>query len=114
MNWSIKNFGIFTFLQIIYIIPIFAMIRQLGPSTFFVIFTSGESKQIDLKKTFHELKKFHYKDIKDNKFEDEDIFKLVRGDHVTCARYYNHRMKCFRKLLSSTNTLFGQVEDIFL
>ncbi len=59
------------------------------------------------------MKKSHYKDIKDIKFEDEDIFKLVRGDHVTCARYYNHKMKCLCKLLSLTNTLFGQVEDIF-
>jgi hypothetical protein len=78
-----------------------------------VTFTSAKSKWIDLLKTFHELKKSHYKDIKDTKFEKEDIFKLVRGNHVICARYYNHIMKCLPKLLSSTNTLFGQVEDIF-
>jgi hypothetical protein len=32
-------------------------------------------------KKIHELKKSHYKNNKNTTFEDEDIFKLVRGDH---------------------------------
>jgi hypothetical protein len=32
-------------------------------------------------KKIHELKKSDYKDIKNTTFENEDIFKLVKGDH---------------------------------
>jgi hypothetical protein len=66
------------------------MICQLGPPTFFVIFTSVENKWIDLLKTFHELKKFHNTNKKDIKFDDKNISELIKGYPITCAQYYDH------------------------
>ncbi len=42
-----------------------------------------------------------------------DIYELVRGDLITCAWYYDHKMKCFHKLWQSIDTLFGQLQDYF-
>ncbi len=41
------------------------------------------------------------------------IKELVRNDHVTCARYYEHKMNSFHKLIRNTNLIFGKVKDYF-
>jgi len=87
----------------------------LHPQGFLSLSQSVESKWIYLVETFRELKKFH--DINNTNIQDEDenILEPIKGDLVTFALYYDHRMKCFHKLLQSTNTLFGQVQNyIFL
>jgi hypothetical protein len=90
---------------------------SIAPPRFFVTFTSAERKWIYLVETFHELKKIHDININNTNIqhEDENILELVKGDLVTFALYNDHKMKCFHKLLQSTNTLFGQVKNyIFL
>ncbi len=75
---------------------VFAMIRQLGPPTFFVTFTSAESKWPPLLKCLYDL---NYKKLALNvsfdKLESKHIVDLIRCDLVTCACYYHHRMNSF-------------------
>jgi hypothetical protein len=94
---------------------VFAMIRQLGPPTFFVTFTTGVNNWPELVQTLEDLYLCHnHNDVKISKdVERPKISELVRMDPVTCARYYDKRMSWFRKLLKKCNSLFGQLEDYF-
>jgi len=89
------------------------MIHQFAPPRLFVTFTSAESIWIYLVVTFRELKKFHDINNTNIQHEDENILEPIKGYLVTFALYYDHRMKCFHKLLQSTNTLFGQAKVYF-
>jgi hypothetical protein len=93
---------------------LFAMIRQLGPPTFFVTLTSAEKLWEPLIKALHSL---HSKRLNmlDN-FEDlqpTHIAELICTDPITCARYYDHRTSEFRKLIMKDSTFFGEVQDFF-
>jgi hypothetical protein len=92
---------------------VLAMIRQLGPLTFFMTFTSVNNWPI-LVKT---LKKLYDQYIDENLGIKRDallnIRELVRNDLVTCARYYEHRMNNFCKLIQNINLIFGKVKDYF-
>jgi hypothetical protein len=104
-----KKLNVFVLFQIIYttLKNKIAMICQFAPPRLFVIFTSVESKWIYLVETFRELNNFHDINNTNIQHEDENILEPIKGDLVTFAPYYDHRMKCFHKLLQSTNTLFG-------
>jgi hypothetical protein len=39
--------------------------------------------------------------------------EFVRNDHVTCARYCEHRINSFHKLIQNTNIIFSKVKDYF-
>ena len=68
------------------------MIRQLGPPTFFITFTSVEHRWSPLVTTLSKL----YNNRKNRKhietIEECDIDYLVRKDPVTCTLYYRHRI----------------------
>jgi hypothetical protein len=75
---------------------LFAMIKQLGPPTFFVTLTSAENLWEPLIKALHSL---HSKrlNMPDN-FEDlqpTHIAELICTNPITCARYYDHRTSEF-------------------
>jgi len=65
---------------------VFVMIRQLGPSTFFVTFTGVESKWLPLLKCLYDLnsKKIRF-NIPFVKLELEHVVDLIRCDPITCA-----------------------------
>jgi hypothetical protein len=70
---------------------VFAMIRQLGPPTFFVTFTTGVNNWPELVQTLEDLCVCHnHNDVKISKdVERPKISELVRMDPVTCTRYYD-------------------------
>ncbi|XP_059070801.1 uncharacterized protein LOC131860407 [Cryptomeria japonica] len=95
---------------------VFAMIRQLGPPTFFLTFTSAEQNWEPLMTTLQQLHDLHYSKVD----EQRDItqignhkFQLIKKDPVTCARYYRHRINAMKKLILSDNSFFGDISDYF-
>ena len=45
-----------------------------------------------------------------NKFEEENIESLTRQNHITCSRYYKHRMETMQALILN-NFNFIDIED---
>ncbi len=78
---------------------LFAIIQQLGPPTFFVIFISIENLWDFFIKTLHTLCvwKLNPPNIIEN-LQFVHITKLIRIDPLTCVRYYNHRTSYFTNL----------------
>jgi hypothetical protein len=75
------------------------MIKQLGPPTCFVKFTTCVNNWPILVKT---LKYLHIQHVQNFNIEIEDLPNIkdfVKNDLVTCVRYYEHRMNSFQKLL---------------
>jgi hypothetical protein len=79
-----------------------SMIRQLGPPTFFVTFTTGVNNWPELVQMLEDLYVGHnYNNVQISKdVERPKIYELVQMDPVTCARYYDKQMCWFRKLLT--------------
>jgi hypothetical protein len=94
---------------------LFAMIWQLGPQMFFVIFTSIERLWDLFIKALHTL---HISKLNLlNKIEhllSIYIGKLIWFDLITCARYYDHRTFYFRKLITKYHYLFGYISDFLI
>jgi hypothetical protein len=82
------------------------MIRQLGLLTFFVTFTSIERLWDSLIKTLHTLHASRFK-IKD--LQSIHITKLIQIDHVTCVRYYDHRISCFCKFIMKDHYIYTYI-----
>jgi len=79
---------------------VFAMTKQLGPSTIFVIFTTGVNNWPILIKTLKELyDDYICKNVGLKNDESLDIKELVRNDPITCPCCYEHKMNNFRKLI---------------
>jgi hypothetical protein len=92
---------------------IFTMIRQLGPPTFFVTFTSAEHQWTPLVSTLIELYTNRGKQKYTQTLEDIDIDYLIRKDPVTCTRYYRHRINALKHLICHDETFFGKVVDYY-
>ena len=92
---------------------IFAMIRQLGPPTFFVTFTSAEHRWKPLVDTLVTL--FRNKENKNaiDILEDDDIDYLIRKYPVTCSQYYRHRINAIKRLISQDTTFFGKISNYY-
>jgi len=67
---------------------VFVMIRQLGPPTFFVTFTSVESKWLPLLKCLYDLnsKKLGLS-IPYDKLKPKDVVDLIQCDHNSVRTY---------------------------
>jgi hypothetical protein len=90
------------------------MIRQLGPLTFFVTFTTSVNNWPILSNTLKELYEKHVTTNQTNNNVNYTLsIREVRNDHVTCTHYYEHRMNRFHILLKTTNMLFGKINDFF-
>jgi hypothetical protein len=90
------------------------MIRQLSPPTFFVTFATYVKNWLIPIKT---LKKLYDQYIGENlgikKDDSLSIRELVRIDPITCARYYEHKMNNFHKLIQNIDLIFSKVKDYF-
>jgi hypothetical protein len=90
------------------------MIRQLGPLTFFVTFTTSVNNWPMHSNTLKELYEKHVTTNQTNNNVNYTLsIREVRNDHVTCTHYYEHRMNRFHILLKTTNMLFGKINDFF-
>ncbi len=79
---------------------VFVMIKQLGLPMFFMMFTIGVNNWPILVKILKELfDQCIGENVKMKKIDSLSIMELVRNDHVTCARYYEHRINSFHKLI---------------
>ena len=95
---------------------VLAMIRQLGPPTFFVTFTSAEQNWDPLLSALEQLDNAHRSKIEHQQVYESkgDKFNLIKKDPVTCARYYRHRIDAMKKLILTDESFFGNVVDYFL
>ena len=85
------------------------MIRQLGPPTIFVSFSSAEHHWQPL---VNALKQIRRKKIENEVLNDE-INSLIRNDLVTCARYYRNRINDLRQLTSHDDKYYGYIKYYF-
>jgi hypothetical protein len=90
------------------------MIRQLGPLTFFVTFTTCINNWLGLIEMFKLLYNKHYNKINEINNNIPNIEELIKNDPITCARYYEHRMNALQKLLKNTNIIFGKIKYFLL
>ena len=93
---------------------LFAMIRQLGPPTFFIILTSAERLWTPLIEALYKLNATRLNLPDFNSLESVHIVELIRSNPMTCALYYNHRTKAFRELLQKESSILGEVLDFFV
>jgi hypothetical protein len=89
------------------------MIKQLGPPTFFITFTSVEHQWHPMVFTLTYL----YKNRGNGKhiatLEAKDIDYLIRKDPITCSCYHRHRINSLKKLICHDETFFGKVSDYY-
>lgn len=76
---------------------IFSMIRQQGPPTFFITFTSVEHQWTPFLNTLTKLHSKRKKRKHIETIEDYNIDYLIRNNPVTCTRYYRHRISPLKK-----------------
>jgi hypothetical protein len=93
---------------------VFAMNWQLGLPTFFVTFTSVESKWISLLKCLYDLnsKKLGL-NIPFDKLKPKHVADFISCDPITCARYYDNHMKSFCTLCMKDSSIFGHILNSF-
>lgn len=94
---------------------IFAMIRQLGPASFFCSFSSAETQWIYLLRILGKL--VDNKEYADNELENfnwEEKSRLIQSDSVTCARHFDYQIDQFiQNFLLSTAAPLGKIADWF-
>jgi hypothetical protein len=69
------------------------MIKQLGPPMFFITFIIGINNWSSLIEMLKLLYNKHYNKINEISNNIPNIKELIRNDHVTCARHYEHILK---------------------
>jgi ABC-type uncharacterized transport system YnjBCD ATPase subunit len=87
------------------------MIRQLGPPTFFITFTSVEHCWDPLVVVVSDLHRNRKRKKETDTLENNDIDYLIRKDPVTCTRCYRHRINALRQLICHDETFFGKISD---
>ena len=94
---------------------LFAMIRQLGPATFFCSFSAAETKWKHLLRILGKLiDKKEYSDEELDNLTWEEKTRLIQSDPVTCARHFDYQFQqFFIKFLSSNLSPLGKIEDWF-
>ncbi len=94
---------------------LFAMIRQLSFPTFFVTFTFAKrlwDPFIKVLQTLH-ASRLSFPNIMED-LQSVHITKLIWIDPITCAKYYDHKISCFHKLITKDHYLFWYISDFFL
>jgi hypothetical protein len=89
------------------------MIRQLGPPTFFITFTSAEHCWDPLVAIVSDLHSNRKHKKKKDTLENNDIDYLIRKYPVTCTRYYRHRINSLRQLICHDETFFKKISNNF-
>ena len=94
---------------------LFAMIRQLGPATFFMSLSAAETKWTHLLKILGKaVDKVDYtdEDIKIMRWEEK--CRLVQSDPITCARHFDYMLRTLiSKFLKSPEAPIGTLEEYF-
>ena len=94
---------------------IFAMIRQLGPATFFISLSAAETR-------WHHLLRILGQTVDNKCYTDEEIEKLswphksrlIQTDPITCARHFDHTLRAFiTNFLKSPQAPIGKLLDFF-
>ena len=94
---------------------LFAMIRQLGPATFFISLSAAETKWIHLLRILG-------KTVDGVDYSDEDLqtmgwdhqCRLIQSDPITCARHFDYQLHTFiAKFLKSPHAPIGTILDMF-
>ena len=94
---------------------IFAMIRQLGPATFFISLSAAETR-------WHHLLRILGQTVDNKCYTDQEIEKLswphksrlIQTDPITCARHFDHTLRAFiTNFLKSPQAPIGKLLDFF-
>ena len=94
---------------------LFAMIRQLGPATFFVTLSAAETRWMHLLSLLGQIVDNRtYTEEEISAFSWEDKCRLIQSDPVTCARHFDFCVNKFLHnfLLSSAQPL-SEIQDYF-
>ena len=94
---------------------VFAMIRQLGPATFFLSLSAAETKWTHLLKNLGRIvdkKEYTDEEIKSMKWDTTT--RLIQSDPITCARHFEYQLQTFmRDFLKSKDVPLGEILDSF-
>ena len=92
-----------------------AMIRTLGPATFFISCSAAETRWKHLLKILIQL--VDKKDASDEDIEQltwPDICRLIQSDPITCARQFDYQVETlYSYFLKSSLQPLGEVSDYF-
>ena len=91
---------------------LYAMIRQVGPPTFFISLSSAENHWDPLVSTLKAIRKRRNRII-ENEIQSNEIDSLIRNDPVTCARYYRNKMCALRNCILHDSKYYGDIQDFF-
>ena len=94
---------------------IFAMLRQLGPATFFVSLSAAETKWKHLIRILGQtIDKVSYTDEEIDKMSWPEISRLIQGDPISCARHFDHSLQLFiTQFLKNKISPIGEILDYF-
>ena len=94
---------------------LFAMIRRLGIPTWFMSFSSAETRWTHLLQILNQS--VHGKVLSEEEISKLSWFQkseLIKSDPVTCARHFDHQVKKFlTDVLQGPHNPVGEIEDFF-
>ncbi|CAH0558583.1 unnamed protein product [Brassicogethes aeneus] len=109
MEQLVKEDQGYSFLKTMQKTKVMAMLRQLGPPTFFVTISAAETLWPELLVIL--TKVLDHKDIGETKalnLSANDKYRLIRSDPITCAQYFDNR---FQLLLNHLRSEFSVFKD---
>ena len=94
---------------------VFAMIRQLGPATFFISLSAAETKWTHLLKNLGRIvDKKEYTDDEIKRMKWDTTTRLIQSDPITCARHFEYQLQTFiRDFIKSKQAPIGELLDYF-
>ena len=93
---------------------LFAMIRQLGPATFFITLSAAETRWLHLLRILGQVidqKTYSNEELESMSWDDK--CRLIQADPITCARHFDF---CVSKLLKDVllnSNIKGKIIDYF-
>ena len=95
-------------------IQLFAMLRSLGPPTFFITFSADDHHWNDLMVVLAKCSGQNLTEDEVDKLTDEDRRKLMASNPVVTARHFAHRFQCLvKEVIKGSGTPIGEVIDFF-
>ena len=93
---------------------LFAMIRQLGPATFFMSLSAAETRWPHLKILSHLVDNKELAEEEAAHLSWQEKSRLIQSDPVTCAKHFDFCVnKFFSDFLLSTNSPLDKIRDHF-
>ena len=94
---------------------LFAMIRQLGPATFFISLSAAETKWKHLLKILGQtVDKVEYSDTDIDNMSWPTRCRLIQSDPITCARHFDFQLHILMaKFFKSQHAPIGKILDYF-